>query len=140
MDLGGVLLSICALSFVCLGSLALFAFIALKLAGRSLGGLLNHATGGDYLPGMEKRPSRPLNRPALRRDGSSFDDALRRQGGDADNTPQSPSDRRIPRSGRSSLFNRDANQSSDLGGLRGRSAGSRRRRDSYEIYDDEGDF
>jgi hypothetical protein len=47
MDLGGVIAAICAFSVVCLGSVALLAFVVLRLAGRSVGSIIGDITGGN---------------------------------------------------------------------------------------------
>jgi hypothetical protein len=142
MDLGGVIAAICAFSVVCLGSVALLAFVVLRLAGRSVGSIIGDITGGNE----EELPPTPVRRQqrfAPKRGGGSFDEALQRHAQQSGKQPpqQGGFERRIPDA---SASDASANIGSGLGeidpdlrSLRGRSAGSKKRRDGYEIYDDE---
>lgn len=158
MDLGAIFLGVCALSLLCVGLLAVAAFFLARFAGTTLSDLLDSVTGGlggDDASERRYRRDDGTPRPVkadmrARAQTVDFDEALQRyQGGNAGGAPQ----RYSAQAAADAPAQRDSTPSlrtpsiSDDVGERGlddvdvpnlRSARTTRRRDGYEIYDDEG--
>ena len=164
MDIGGIALAGCILSLICLGLLAVFAFLLAQFAGTTLTDLLDSVTGGlgdndadldqnfqrkrdqgGYLPTRAEFRQRAQN--------IDFDEALAKyQGGNPDTDSRQQQyqaqahDEVEERQRRRSSGNSDLRSPSisdnpddpfgDVSTRNLRSQRSTRRSDGYEIYDD----
>lgn len=146
MDLGLILASGCALSLVCLGLIALLAFVVVRFTGRTIGEIIGGDADEENLgmgniqsaPGGSRRSAGSSLRDRAR--NLDFDAAIQRQQG---RTPMPPD---LRRSAGGTDFNAQSSgdrrdvppgfEEPPRGNLR--SQRTRRREDNVEIYDDEG--